>query len=152
MPLKRPHPPDAAADAFRNGLLSFLSVGPPNSEAFVGERPPIPSVADVETGGSHAVLQGFVLSLKDAATNSGVIRSALGSSCLAPTFTARFTASGKRSLKSRPVISSGSYLRTRSITPASNEGTTVRPTSFAKRTAPTTACSAPLAPGALISR
>jgi|SRR5580698_1460184 hypothetical protein len=73
MPLKRPHPPDAAADAFRNGLLSFLSVGPPNSEAFVGERPPIPSVADVETGGSHAVLQGFVLSLKDAATNSGVI-------------------------------------------------------------------------------
>jgi hypothetical protein len=73
MPLKTPNPPDAAADAFRNGLPAFLSVGPPNSEAFVGERPSIPSLADVEAGGSHAILQGFVLSLKDAATNTGVV-------------------------------------------------------------------------------
>ncbi len=73
MPLKTPHAPDAAADAFRNGLPAFLSAGPPNSEAFVGERPPIPNLADVETGGSHAILQGFVLGLRDAATNTGVI-------------------------------------------------------------------------------
>jgi|SRR5580658_7767012 hypothetical protein len=73
MSLSTPPPPDAAADAFRNGLAAFLSVGPPNSEAFVGSRPPIPSLPDVETGGSRAVLQGFVLSLRDAATNTGVV-------------------------------------------------------------------------------
>jgi hypothetical protein len=73
MSLKTPHAPDAAADAFRNGLPAFLSTGPPNSQDFVGEQPPIPSLAEVETGGSQAVLQGFVLSLKDAATNTGVV-------------------------------------------------------------------------------
>jgi hypothetical protein len=87
MSLLTPNPPHAAAEAFRNGLPAFLSGGPPDtvvSETFVGSPPPIPSAADIYTGSGHgsgtaggpnipSVLQGFVLSLRDAANNTGVV-------------------------------------------------------------------------------
>jgi hypothetical protein len=85
MALFTPIPPPASLAAFSNGLPAFLSGGVPStvvSETFVGTAPSIPSAADVgiaisgSTPGPPnitAVLQAFVLSLQDAASNTGVI-------------------------------------------------------------------------------
>jgi hypothetical protein len=88
MPLLTRTPPEACSIAFSNGLPAFLSGGVPStvvSETFVGTPPSIPSAADVgivmsgTTPGAPnvtAVLQAFVLTLQDAATNTGVIKPA----------------------------------------------------------------------------
>src|ERR1700734_995244 len=85
MALYTPIPPAASSVAFSSGLPAFLSGGDPTTvanEAFVGTAPNIPSAADVGIASSgstpgppnvQAVLQAFVLSLQDAATNTGVI-------------------------------------------------------------------------------
>jgi hypothetical protein len=85
MPLFTPHPPHECLAAFSNGLPAFLSGGLPNtvaSETFVGRAPAIPSAADVGIGHGGpavgppkipAILQAFVLSLREAANNTGVI-------------------------------------------------------------------------------
>jgi hypothetical protein len=84
MPLLTPNPPDASLAAFSHGLPAFLSGGPRGtvvSENYVGRAPHIPSAADVGIGSGpvptapnvSAVLQSFVLSLRDAANNTGVV-------------------------------------------------------------------------------
>jgi hypothetical protein len=80
MALLTPKPPDACTTAFSSGLPAFLSGGPPGtvvSEQYIGSAPPIPSVVDVSaTGGGTNItsaLQAFVLTLQDAANNTGAI-------------------------------------------------------------------------------
>ena len=87
MALFTPVPPPAISAAFSNGLPAFLSGDPTAvaNEKFVGTPPNIPSAADVGIASSgstpgppnvKAVLQAFVLSLQDAANNTGVINPA----------------------------------------------------------------------------
>src|ERR1700733_9791333 len=85
MPLFTAVPPHACSRAFANGVPAFLSGGLPGttvSETFVGAAPNIPSPADVGIAMSGstpgppnitAVLQAYVLTLQDAANNTGVI-------------------------------------------------------------------------------
>lgn len=80
MALLTPKPPDACSTAFSNGLPAFLSGGPTGtvvSEKYIGTAPPIPSVVDVSApgGGTNvtSALQAFVLTLQDAANNTGSI-------------------------------------------------------------------------------
>jgi hypothetical protein len=80
MPLLTPNAPNACLAAFSDGLSAFLPGGPPGtvvSEKFVGATPFIPSSADVRTSGGQpnitAVIRTFVLSLTDAANNTGQI-------------------------------------------------------------------------------
>jgi hypothetical protein len=87
MALYTPVPPPAISAAFSNGLPAFLSGDPTTvaHEAFVGTPPNIPTAADVGIASSgstpgppnvKAVLQAFVLTLQDAANNTGVINPA----------------------------------------------------------------------------
>jgi hypothetical protein len=85
MALYTPIPPTASSEAFSTALPAFLSGGDPStvvSETFVGTAPNIPSAADVGIASSGStpgppnvkvVLQAFVLTLQDAANNTGVI-------------------------------------------------------------------------------
>jgi hypothetical protein len=85
MSVLTPNPPPASVTAFLSGLPAFLSGGLPDtvvSETYVGSAPRIPSAADVGIGSGPpgpghpkipVVLQAFVLSLQDAANNTGVI-------------------------------------------------------------------------------
>jgi hypothetical protein len=80
MALLTPTPPDAVSKAFSSGLPAFLSGGPAGtvvSEKYVGSAPPIPSLLDVSTPGGitnvTSALQAYVLTLQDAANNTGVI-------------------------------------------------------------------------------
>jgi hypothetical protein len=87
MALYTPVPPPAISAAFSNGLPAFLSGDPTTvaHEAFVGTPPNTPTAADVGIASSgstpgppnvKAVLQAFVLTLQDAANNTGVINPA----------------------------------------------------------------------------
>jgi hypothetical protein len=80
MALLTPTPPDTVSAAFSSGLPAFLSGGPAGtvvSEKYVGKAPPIPSLVDVSTPGGitnvTSALEAFVLTLQDAANNTGVI-------------------------------------------------------------------------------
>jgi hypothetical protein len=85
MAVLTPNPPHASVTAFLNGLPAFLSGGLPGtvvSETYVGSVPRIPSAADVGIGSGPpvpghpkipVVLQAFVLSLQEAANNTGII-------------------------------------------------------------------------------
>lgn len=80
MSLLIPNPPSSVLAAFSSGLPAFLPGGPTGtviSESFVGHAPPIPTAADVSTGTGapnvSGAMQAFVLSLTDAANNTGQI-------------------------------------------------------------------------------
>jgi hypothetical protein len=84
MPVITPTPPHESVSAFSHGLPAFLSGSPSGtvvSETYVGATPQIPSVEDVGMGSGQvpgppnipAVLEAFVLSLEQAANNTGVV-------------------------------------------------------------------------------
>jgi hypothetical protein len=85
MPVSTAIPPVASKTAFSNGLPAFLSGGVPStvvSEKYVGGAPKIPTAADVGMIASGqvlsppnipAVIESFVLSLENAANNTGLL-------------------------------------------------------------------------------
>jgi hypothetical protein len=74
MPLVSPEPPPEVLEAFSAGVRAFVreSTGEKVSkEAFAGEPPVIPTLADLGEGPYQAAQQTFLLALNDAADGAG---------------------------------------------------------------------------------